>query len=330
MTRTPAEDHAEAPGSWQGETYYDRPQVKPAPFDVWVVGGYIFLAGLSGAAAILGAVAPVDGARRPHRRRGSLARRARYLSLLAPIIGAPLLIYDLHTPQRFYNMLRIAKKTSPMSIGTWILMSFSAFAGIAGFGQIVSDLKPRWRWPRRVATASQVPAAIAGAGLATYTGSLISATSTPVWAAAPREIAARFASSSVAAASAALSMGETSPSRRRSLDNLLLAALTVELAASAAADMRYRDTGVEAGRTGRWGKVEKIGATGLGVLLPIGLLLASRMSGRRFGSLAKVARAAAIAGSAAMRVSILGVGAESARRPDVSMRFAQPDNLPER
>lgn len=330
MTSNRTDDHAEAPGSWRGETYYGRPQLKPAPFDVWVVGGYIFLAGLSGAAAVLGAVAPVDEPRRPHRRSTSLARRARYLSLLAPIIGAPLLIYDLHTPQRFYNMLRVAKKTSPMSIGTWILMSFSAFAGIGGFGQIVSDLKPRWRWPRRVATTSQVPAAIAGAGLATYTASLLSATSTPVWAAAPREIAARFASSSVAAAAAVLAAGETSSSTRRSLDNLLLAALTVELAASVAADARYRQTGVEAGRTGRWGTVEKVGATGFGVLLPIGLLLASRMTGHRSGSLTKIAGIAAIAGSAAMRVSILGVGAESARRPDVSMRFAQPNNLPNR
>ncbi len=39
---------------WQGETYYGRQQVKPAPFDPNVVGGYIFLAGLSGAAALLG------------------------------------------------------------------------------------------------------------------------------------------------------------------------------------------------------------------------------------------------------------------------------------
>ena len=310
-----------------------RQQVKPAPFDVTVVGGYIFLAGLSGSSALLGALAQAVSAGRPRRQRRSraaLTRRARYLALLAPTIGSALLVYDLHTPQRFYNMLRVAKKTSPMSIGTWILMSFSAFAGIGGIGQIVSELKPRWRWPRRVAEVVQIPAALAGAGLSTYTASLLSATSTPLWASAPHALGARFASSSIATGAAALALGETSPRARRPLDKVLLAALTVELVASLAADARYRRTGVEPARSGRWGRVEKIGATGFGVLLPIGLLIASGLNKRRAEPLAKCAAAAAIAGSALMRVSILGVGADSARRPDVSMRFAQPDNLPGR
>ena len=33
--------------------YYGRQQLKEAPFNNWVVGGYIFLAGLSGASALL-------------------------------------------------------------------------------------------------------------------------------------------------------------------------------------------------------------------------------------------------------------------------------------
>ena len=36
---------------WTGPTYYGRPQLKAAPFENPVVGGYIFLAGLSGSAA---------------------------------------------------------------------------------------------------------------------------------------------------------------------------------------------------------------------------------------------------------------------------------------
>jgi hypothetical protein len=38
---------------WTGQTYYDRPQLKPAPFKKSLVGGYVFLAGLSGAAQLL-------------------------------------------------------------------------------------------------------------------------------------------------------------------------------------------------------------------------------------------------------------------------------------
>ena len=320
-----------APGSWEGQTYYGRPQLKPAPFKPWVVGGYIFLAGLSGASAMLGTLAQFEAKVRPRRQREArepMVRRSRYLSLLAPTIGSALLIYDLHTPKRFYNMLRIAKARSPMSIGTWILMGFSAFAGLSGASQMVADLRPRWRWPLRLAGAAQIPAAIAGAGLSTYTASLIAATSTPLWAAAPRATAVRFASSSIATGAAALAFGETSPRIRRSLDDVLLAALTSELIAGIAVDARYHAAGIEDGRSGPWGQVERFGATGVGVMLPIALLVAGRVAGRKPGRLSAAAGVAAVAGSAVMRTSVLGMGAESARRPEISMRFAQPDNLP--
>lgn len=318
---------------WRGETYYGRNQVKPSPFEPNVVGGYIFLAGLSGAAALVGALAAAAeprSRRRSHRQpeTPALVRRSRYLSLLAPTVGSALLVYDLHTPQRFYNMLRIAKWRSPMSIGTWILMSFSAFAGVAGLAQIATDLRPRWRWTRPLATAAQVPAALTGAGLCTYTAALVSATSTPLWAAAPRELAVRFGSSSMAAAAAALALGEARASKRRALGNLLIAALTAELAAGAATDARYKKTGIEKGRSGPWGRLERYGAEGAGVLLPLGLMIASRLREREPGRLATLAGLATIAGSAVFRISILGAGAESARRPEISMRFAQPDNLP--
>ena len=78
-------------------------------------------------------------------------RRGRYLPLLAPTLGSALLIWDLHTPQRFYNMFRVAKRTSPMSIGTWILTGFSLFSGLTAALQFVADRGPRWRWARRAA-----------------------------------------------------------------------------------------------------------------------------------------------------------------------------------
>ena len=130
----------------------------------------------------------------------------------------------------------------------------------------------------------------------------------------------------IATAAAALAVGEASPRTRTSLSNLLLTALTVEMAATLVSDHRFKQTGIEAGRSGPWGQVEKIGATGLGVMLPIGLLVASRLGKR--DTLTTAAGIAALAGSAMMRISMLGVGMESARRPEISMRFAQPDNLP--
>ncbi len=308
---------------WQGPTYYGRSQLKAAPFNNWVVGGYVALAGLSGAAALIAAVA--DGAQ--GRAAAATVRRGRYLSLLAPVIGSALLVWDLHTPKRFYNMFRVAKGTSPMSIGTWILTLFSVTAFGTAALQFLSDRGVGWA--RRVARVTQVPAAMAGAGLGTYTAALLSATSTPLWAAAPRLLAARFASSSVASGAAALSLGEHSRGRRRGLDALMLAALSVDLAASVASHKTYVTRGVDASLEGKWGRAEKIGATGLGALLPLGLQAISLTTGRRRpGSTSDFACLAAIAGSFLLRVAMMQAGDVSASRPDISFRFSQPANLP--
>jgi formate-dependent nitrite reductase membrane component NrfD len=312
--------------TWRPErrvpTYYGRAQLKPAPFNKLVVGGYIFLAGLSGAAALLAAIADRErgvGARQ-------VARRGRWLSLLAMTIGPLLLISDLHTPKRFYNMLRIAKGTSPMSIGTWILMSFSAFAGASALTQFVSDRLPGLRWLRGISRAAQVPAAAAGAGLATYTASLLSATSTPAWAAAPQALAVRYGASSVASAAAALSLGERSGPMRRRLEAITGAALAVEGVAGVASSQSFRARGIAAAAAGPFGTMERAGAVGLGLLLPLGLYAASRLTGDR--RLSDAASLAVLAGSLILRVSSLGVGAESASNPAISLRFAQPRNLP--
>jgi formate-dependent nitrite reductase membrane component NrfD len=315
-----AHDTIDRPGKWDGPTYYGRSQLKSAPFNNWVVGGYIALAGLSGASALIGAIAEatLGAAARP------LARRSRYLSLLAPTIGSALLVWDLHTPQRFYNMMRIAKRTSPMSIGTWILLAFTGPAMLAGAAQALADLRPRWGWPWAVARAAQVPAAVAGMGLATYTASLLAATSTPLWAAAPGALAVRFGASSIASGAAALGLGERSRRSRRALDALAVAALATELAATLRSHETYRAKGVEAALEGGWGGVEAYGATGMGVVLPLGLKLAALALGGR----SRLAGAAVLAGSLLLRVSVMAVGDASAARPEISFRFSQPENLP--
>ncbi len=245
-----------------------------------------------------------------------------------------LLVYDLHTPKRFYNMLRIAKRTSPMSIGTWILMTFSGFAIVSAAAQFLSDRAPGFGWMRWAARVTDVPVAVAGAGLSTYTASLLSATSTPLWAAAPRLLAVRFGASSVAAGAASLSLGERSGAERsgatrRKLDAITVAALATELAATLASHQTYQRKGVAEALDGRWGQVEKIGVTALGTTLPLGLQLASlALARRKPGVLSDVASVAVLAGSLLMGVSMLSAGDRSAERPGISFRFSQPDNLP--
>ncbi len=310
---------------WDGPTYYGRPQLKAAPFNNWVVGGYIILAGLSGSAALLSAIADVTGGREAQ----PTVRRGRYMSLLAPTLGSVLLIWDLHTPKRFYNMMRVAKATSPMSIGTWLLTVFTAAAGLTAGAQFLMDRMPRLRWPRGLARAAQVPAALTGAGLSTYTAALLASTSTPLWAAAPRALAVRFGSSSIASGAAALSLRARSGRTRRSLDTITLAALALELAAARSSHQTYQSSGVSGALDGGWGKVERLGATGLGTMVPLGLHAVSLALARRPGTLSNLASLAVITGSYLLRVSVMEAGDESANRPEVSFQFSQPHNLPE-
>ena len=335
--RLGAEDKPEVPssavglprgkGPWTGPTYYGRPQLKSAPFNNWVVGGYVALAGMCGSAALLSAIA--DLVRGDHRETAAVVRRGRYLALLAPTLGSALLIWDLHTPQRFYNMLRIAKRTSPMSIGTWILMSFSLSSGVAAAAQFVADRVPGLHWLRSAARVGGIPAAVAGAGLSTYTSALLAATSTPLWAAAPRALAVRFGTSSVASGAAVLALAERSPRTGRALDKIALAALSVELAGAAASRQTYKRKGVDAALDGTWGTVEKLGATGGGIVLPLGLYAASLALNRhRSHALSRLASLAVLGGTLLLRVSVMQAGDESADKPEISFRFSQPDNLP--
>lgn len=307
---------------WEGPTYYGRPQLKSAPFNNWIVGAYIFLAGTAGSASLIGTLADAAGGPAAE----GVGRRARLLGFLAPSLGAPLLIKDLHTPARFYNMLRVFKPRSPMSIGAWILMGYSASAVPAAIAEFFARV-PGFGWLRGAGKVAQVPAAAAGAGLSVYTASLLSATSTPAWAAAPRELAVRFGASSVACGAAALALAETDPGARRTLELIAAGALGVEAVAAVAQTRAYQDRGVEEGTKDRWGQIEKVVGAGLGLTLPLALFGASLAFGRRGRAIGQAAAVATLAGGAALRIATLGVGDESALRPEVSMRFAQPENL---
>ncbi|MBV9538410.1 MAG: polysulfide reductase NrfD [Acidisphaera sp.] len=307
---------------YDGTTYYGRPQLNPAPFENSVVGGYTFVAALAGAAQLLATLLDLSG----RRDAAGAVRRGRYLALLAPVVGAPLLIYDLHTPKRFYNMLRIFRHTSPMSIGTWILSAFSVFSFATAGLQLLAD-RARLRWPRRLARATQIPAAATGAGMCTYTAALLSATSVPLWAAAPVALAVRLGASAVACGAAALALGERTPRHHRlarQLDAVALAALAAEHVGALAARRAYARRGISAAADSRPAAVERLGADAVGVALPVALKLAAGMIGPRGAPLSSLGSLAILAGTLTLRVGVMAAGDESARRPQDSFRFAQP------
>jgi hypothetical protein len=176
-------------------------------------------------------------------------------------------------------------------------------------------------WLRQLTRAAQIPAALAGGVLATYTASLFSATSAPLWASGAKSLAVRFAAASIASAASALRIAEPGGRQGRDLDSVAIAGLAVELSAILASDQAQQRAGVR--RTPS--SLDIAGAA-----VPLGLLLASKMLPHRAQTVSQVAALAALAGSLVMRIGVIRAGQQSAGRPDVSMRFAQPGNLPTR
>src|SRR5262249_28346248 len=140
-----------------------------------------------------------------------LARTSLYVGLAAEVASPALLISDLGRPERFLNMLRVFKVTSPMSVGSWILAASGGASTTAAACELLGIA------PRFTPTASAASAG-AGAPLAVYTATLISNTAVPVWHEARRELpflfAAESAGSAGAAASLVLAPRDAGPARR--------------------------------------------------------------------------------------------------------------------
>jgi Polysulphide reductase, NrfD len=277
----------------EATSYYGRPIVKEP---VWKpeVPLYFFTGGVAGGAAMLQLGARLAG-------NDALARRAGLVNLAAISVSPALLIADLGRPARFYNMLRVFKVTSPMSVGTWIVSASGTASGVAALCELAGVL------PRVRAAAEGVAGAL-GPFLSTYTGVLVADTAVPAWHEARRELPLVFGGSAAASAGGAVAAFAPSavaaPARR-----FALAGAAVELAALQAMEQRLGDLVGEPYRTGQGGAFGKAAkaATLAGAAL---MGLAGR---RRAGAIA--AGALLCAGSLLERFAVYHAGKASARDP---------------
>lgn len=307
---------------YNDDTYYDRPAVKPSHWD-WTVSGYIWLAGLGGAAQLIAAIA--QGTDR-ERFRGAI-RNARIISTVGSAIGAGLLIIDLKTPQRWYNMLRILRPTSPMSFGSYILSGFGGLSALTLLGEVMDDRGKLGRAAGKVADAAQFGAAVTGAGAATYTASLLSATSSPGWAAAPRHLGALFGTAAMASAAAALALGERIGGRdanARKFEKLAGLSVIAHLGAQALMPGRRREAGLPAPSPGSREARLKGGGLVLAAALPLAAYAAGRRAGRHGPTISAVGSAGLLAGTFMLRHAALQQGIESTKQPRGYFRWAQP------
>ena len=274
------------------DSYYGRPILKE-PTWTWEIPVYFFAGGTAGAASMLAAGARLAG-------NETLARRATYVNLAAISVSPPLLISDLGRPERFFNMLRVFKPTSPMSVGTWIVSVAGTSAGVAGACVIVGVLP-------RVRGAAQAAAALLGPFLSTYTAVLLTDTSIPAWHEARRELPFVFAGSAAASAGgivAALTPPDSAAPARR----LAVIGAAVELAATQAMERRLGFLGepYHQGEAGRFTTLSK-GLTAAGAAV-------TAVAGRRRTG-AVLGGALLAAGSLADRWAVYRAGFQSARDP---------------
>jgi formate-dependent nitrite reductase membrane component NrfD len=285
-------------------SYYGRPVVKPAPWEK-DIAVYLFTGGVASGTSMLAAGADLTG-------RPGLRRAARLGSLASLLVSMVALVRDLGRPSRFLNMLRVAKLTSPMSVGTWILSLHGPFAATATGAELVGLLPARWhRGPLRLLLALGRPAGLIGAAtappVAAYTAVLLADTATPAWHSAYRELPFVFCGSAAAASGGLGLIGsplaESGPARA-----FAVGGAAVELAAARRMEesMGLAAETLHAGRAGQWTRASK-------ALSVAGV--ATALLGRRSRALSVASGAALMAASLCTRFSIFEAGLASARDP---------------
>jgi hypothetical protein len=232
------------------------------PVWTWEVPLYFWFGGMASGAAFVALAADLAG----DEHAAAIARR---VALGALLPSPPLLVMDLGRPLRFYNMLRIVKLRSPMSMGAWALTAFGNLAAAS----VGADLLGR----RRVAKALGGANAVVGGYLGSYTGVLLASTAVPLWARSRLFLGPIFISTATATGAAACRLVLVASGRepgdptREALGRVETAAMSAELLLSTINERRLGPLahGLDEGTPGKLYKVAKW-STRLGLALRFG------------------------------------------------------------
>lgn len=281
------------------ESYYGRAILKEP---VWKpqIPWYFFTGGLAGASSVLSLTARLSGRER-------LARTSLLVALAGEIVSPALLISDLGRPERFLNMLRVFKPTSPMNVGSWILAATGTATGTAAACEVLGILP-------RVKRGAEFGAAMTGAPLAVYTAVLLSDTAVPVWHEARRELPFVFAAGAAASAGAAATLlmapRQAGPARR-----LAIGAAVLGEASTFVMERRLGFVGEPYATSTKTGRIGRLSTA---AVLGGSALLARR--GRRSRTASMAGSVLVLAGEAGRRCTIFRAGFDSARDPRYTVR----------
>lgn len=275
------------------ESYYGRQIIKTPTWKTPDVPLYLFLGGMAGASAVLAEGAALSG-------RPALERVARLAAAAGAGAGTVCLVHDLGRPERFLNMLRVFKPTSPLSVGSWILAPFSGLAAAAAASVVSGKLTGLGR-------LAGAGAALLGPPLATYTAALVSNTAVPAWHEAYREMPFIFAGSGATAAGG-LAMLVTPAEQNGPARRMAVAGAAVEITA---AEMLLNRLGMVAepykqGRPGRLMSAARAMTAGAAVVSTLG---------GRSRVVSALAGATYVTASVLTRFGIFEAGLASARDP---------------
>ena len=311
----------------QDQGYYGIPPIKEHTW-TWEIPVYFWLGGIGSGAHVVNTIARLMG----HDDK-ALIRTGRYITLVCMILSPILLIMDLGRPERFYNMLRIVKWRSPMSMGTWGLSIFASLTGLVAAHQAAEDgLLGRENFLARL--LSILPdrligtlAAPFGLFVGAYTGVLIALTSVPIWARNAVLMGPLFVNSALSNGLSAISFflhlgGWGEKKTLESLRRAELVSLFLEGTLVAASLIRMGRWGKPL-RTGKLGALFLGGAVGGGILTPLALLY-----GRESRPRSLLASLLVLVGGYILRRSIVDAGTLSARDPQATFSFAKQENLP--
>jgi Polysulphide reductase, NrfD len=274
-------------------SYHGQPVIKEPTWS-WEIPCYFFAGGLAGASAGLAYGAELHGD-------VLLARRAWTTALVGISASPPLLISDLGRPERFFNMLRMFKLTSPMSVGSWILSVSGTSTAVAALNAWTGIL------PRPARLARPV-AALFGLPLSTYTAALVANTAVPVWHESHRLLPFVFGSGAALSAGAS-AVAITPPQHAAPARRLALAGAACELLSKELMEHRL----AEHGEPYKQGLASKFGHLGRALIGGGAALLAAK--GRSSRAAAITAGALMSAGALSARWSVFTAGVQGAGDP---------------
>ena len=288
--------------------YARGPILKP-PVWTWEVPLYFWLGGIASGAAFVAQACDLAGD-------GESAAVARKVALGA-VAPAPLfLIADLGRPARFLNLMRILKPRSPMNLGAWCLVAFSA----VGSAAVAADLLGRARSARALGALNS----LLGGYLGSYTGVLLASTAVPLWARSRLFLGPVFVCTATATGAAAVRLVLVARGlpgghpTRAALGTLETVAIATELSLSTVNERRLGAVArpLSEGGSGRLFRLAKWSVTA-----GLALRLAAP---RTHGSANQLASAAYLMGGLAFRYAWVEAGKASARDPHAAAATAGP------